>query len=402
MTLSRITVPLIDNLPQFIDRTAAFIDHIINNQRLLIPFLLVNCTMAGRFKKDKIILYLAITAGYLVHWTHDDLASYPGEFAVSLLNNTWQVIYVVGLNLLYFEYALPFVTSGKTNRVISIISSIIVHLIVFALGLYGWRSLGTFLGIYDHLRSFADGTAALSGAVRFAPGSFLVFAVVKLLFDYTQMKYEGQKIRFEKKQAELLFLKSQINPHFLFNTLNNIYSLSQYQPQLVSESVLRLSKILRYLLYEASNEFITIEKEIKILTDYIDLEKLRYNETVTIDFRHEIDDFSDMIPPLLLLPLVENAFKHGVSISRGKRFVDVKCVLRQRELYFTVKNSIPAVPGSYRDGNSASDYEETKGNIGLSNLRRRLDLLYKNFELITEQKDSTFTAGLKINLSSHV
>lgn len=224
-----------------------------------------------------------------------------------------------------------------------------------------------------------------------------LFAVFKLFFDYTQLKYEGQKARLEKKQAELLFLKSQINPHFLFNTLNNIYSLSQYQPQLVSESVLRLSKILRYLLYETGNEFITIEKEIKILADYIDLEKLRYNETVTIDFNYEIKDFSETIPPLLLLPLVENAFKHGVSISRGKRFVDVKCVLQERKLHFVVKNSIPIAIG-----NSTPDYEETKDHIGLSNLRRRLDLLYKDFELVTEQKDSIFTAMLKINLSNHV
>ncbi len=98
------------------------------------------------------------------------------------------------------------------------------------------------------------------------------------------------------------------------------------------------------------------------------------------------------MPPLLLLPLVENAFKHGVSVSRGKRFVDVKCVLRERELHFVVKNS------SY----STADYQETKDHIGLSNLRRRLSLLYKNFELVTEQKDSIFTAVLKINLSSHV
>ncbi len=281
-------------------------------------------------------------------------------------------------------------------------SSIVVHLVVFAFGLYGWRSLGILVGIYNPFRSFSDTGEALSSAFRFTPGVFVLFAVFKLFFDYTQLKYEGQQVRLEKKQAELLFLKSQINPHFLFNTLNNIYSLAQYQPQLVSESVLRLSKILRYLLYETGNEFITIEKEIKTLTDYIDLEKLRYNENVAIDFNCEIEDLSVMIPPLLLIPLVENAFKHGVSISRGKRFVDVKCVVRERKLHFVVKNTIPMAPDSYRDGNSTSGYEETKDNIGLSNLRRRLDLLYKTFELVTEQKDSIFTAVLKINLSSHV
>jgi two-component system LytT family sensor kinase len=294
--------------------------------------------------------------------------------------------------LLYFEYALPFVTSVKTNRAIAVVVSIILHLVVFAIGLYAWRALGMLLNVYSPFRSYIGAGEQLYASVRFMPGPFLVFAVCKLFFDYTQLKYEGQQVKLEKKKAELQFLRSQINPHFLFNTLNNIYSLSQYQPQLVSESVLRLSKILRYLLYETSNEFITIDKEIKILTDYIDLEKLRYNESVSIDLNYEIDDFSEMMPPLLLIPLVENAFKHGVSITRGNRFVDANCVLRKRELHFVVKNS------SY----SGSDFKETKDNIGLSNLRRRLDLLYKNFELVVEQKDSVFTAVLKIDLSSHV
>jgi two-component system, LytTR family, sensor kinase len=358
--------------------------------------------MKGRFKKDRIILYLSITMAFLAHWIHNDLASHPGKFAVSLLNNIWHVIYVVGLNFVYFEYVLPFVTSRKTNRVVFILSSIVIHLAVFMTGLYAWRALGMAIGIYNPFRIFSDVSEAFSAIARFTPGAFIVFAVFKLFFDYTQLKYEGQKIQFEKKQAELLFLKSQINPHFLFNTLNNIYSLSQYQPRLVSESVLRLSKILRYLLYETGNEFITIDKEIKILSDYIDLEKLRYNETVTIQFDYEIEDFSEAMPPLMLLPLVENAFKHGVSMSRGKRFVDVKCVLHERKLYFVVKNSIPVTSGSPQEGTTIEDHLETKNNIGLSNLRRRLDLLYKDYELVTGQKDSMFTAELRINLSSHV
>jgi two-component system, LytTR family, sensor kinase len=348
--------------------------------------------MAGRFKKDQFILYLCITIGFLVHWIHGDLESRPGNFGISFVNNLWQVIYVVGVNSLYFEYALPFVTSRKNNRVFSILLSLVIHLIVFMIGLIAWWFLGMYLNIYHPFRSFSDLGDAFSHVGRVTPGAFIVFAVAKLFFDYTQLKYEGQKVQVEKKQAELLFLKSQINPHFLFNTLNNIYSLSQHQPKLVSESVLRLSKILRYLLYETSNEFTSIEKEIKILTDYIDLEKLRYSENVAIDFNYDIEDFSEMIPPLLLIPLVENAFKHGVSISRGKRFVDVRCALKEGTLRFVVRNS------SY----STADYDKTKDNIGLSNLRRRLDLLYKTYELITEQKDSIFTADLTIKLSSHV
>lgn len=343
--------------------------------------------MTVRFTRDRFLLYLCITVGYLIHWVHQDLVRYDVDFWTSLVNNVWQVIFMVIANGLYFEYVLPVVTSRKTHRVIAIILSVALHLVVLALGLYLWWVLGALMNVYDPLRK-VDLLTSANNTV----GPFLVFAVFKLFYDYTQLKYEGQQVRLEKKQAELVYLRSQINPHFLFNTLNNIYSLSQYHPQLVSESVLRLSKILRYLLYETGSELITVEKEIKILTDYIDLEKLRYSDSVTIDFSYEIEDLSEMMPPLLLLPLVENAFKHGVSISRGKRFVDVKCSLQKKKLSFVVKNASPAT----------SEYAETEDNIGLSNLRRRLSLLYKDFEFVTERRDSIFTVVLKIDLLSHV
>lgn len=348
--------------------------------------------MTVRFSRDRLLLYLCITVGFLVHWVHDDLNDHPGEFARILLNNVWQVIYMVGVNALYFEFVLPYVTSLKSYRVPAIIVSVVLHLLVLAIGLYGWWELGILVGAYEPFRVFTSVANGLSTSFRFTPGPFLVFAVFKLFYDYTRLRFEGQQVKLEKQQAELLYLRSQVNPHFLFNTLNNIYSLSQYQPELVSESVLRLSKILRYLLYETSNDLVTIEKEIKILTDYIDLEKLRYSESVSIDFTFDIDDFSEMIPPLLLLPLVENAFKHGVSVSRGTRFVEVKCVVKKNKLHFTVKNA----------SSSTSEYRETEDNIGLSNLRRRLTLLYKSFEFVTERKESIFTVDLKIDLLSHV
>jgi len=342
--------------------------------------------MAARINHDKVLLYAALTIGYLIHWVHDDLTYYPGQFATSLVNNSWQVLFVVGLNGAFFEFALPYVTSVKAFRAITVLSSILFHVAVYATGLYAWRTLGSLLHVYAPF-----GAEGLSSAFQFAPGTFLVFAAIKLFFDYAQLKYEGQKVRLEKKQAELQFLKSQINPHFLFNTLNNIYSLSQHQPQLVSESVLRLSKILRYLLYEASHEFITIEKEMKIITDYLDLEKLRYSEAVTISFRHNVQYPDETIPPLLLMPLVENAFKHGVSVSRGARFVEVNCQLNEKTLNFVVRNA----------AGQLAEPDDRNDHIGLVNLRRRLELLYKSFDLKTSLRDSVFTAELTIDLSSH-
>lgn len=345
--------------------------------------------------KRKFILYLFITVAYLFLWMHTDLARNPGEFSINLINNFWRVVYTVVLNVLYFELVLPWVTSGRSNRTITVLlflSSLIIYIIVFAVGLYAWLNFGMLINIYDPFKQFYNWKQTIATILSYSTDSFVVFGFFKLFFDYTRFKYEGQQLRLEKNQAELVFLKAQINPHFLFNTLNNIYSLSLYEPQLVSESILRLSKILRYMLYETGNEFITVDKEMKILNDYIDLEKLRYNESVTIDFKYDIENFPAMIPPLLLIPLIENAFKHGVSESRGKRFINIEFILQKQILHFSVKNSSDAT----------SVNQKTTGNIGLPQLRRRLNLLYKEFDLFTEQKDSIFTAILKINLSSHV
>jgi LytS/YehU family sensor histidine kinase len=211
-------------------------------------------------------------------------------------------------------------------------------------------------------------------------------------YDYIKLKQAAQQLRIEKQQAELNYLKSQTNPHFLFNTLNNIYSLARDKSDLAPESILRLSKILRFMLYETSGEYIAIEQELKIIVDYIALEKLRYDDSLRVNFNHDIEDMKQALPPLLLIPLVENAFKHGVSETRNQPFVDIHLSANKRQLTFLVKNSTEAFSGEGK----------VKENIGLSNLRRQLELLYSDYDLSVQQTESVFTATLKINLASHV
>ena len=145
------------------------------------------------------------------------------------------------------------------------------------------------------------------------------------------------------------------------------------------------------MLYETSGAFIAIEQELRIITDYISLEKLRYDESLHVNFNYDVEDMNQAIPPLLLIPLVENAFKHGVSETRNQPFVDVHLSLSKRQLAFTVKNSA-----------DASGEGNVKENIGLSNLRRQLELLYTDYQLSFQQGGSVFTTTLKINLASHV
>jgi len=242
------------------------------------------------------------------------------------------------------------------------------------------------------MTTFTSLDHALETQMSYSAGSIFFFGICRHIYDHIKLKQAAKQLRIEKQEAELNYLKSQTNPHFLFNTLNNIYSLSRDKSDLAPESILRLSKILRFMLYETSGEYIAIEQELKIIDDYISLEKLRYDDSLRVNFNHDIEDMKQALPPLLLIPLVENAFKHGVSETRNQPFVDIHLSVKKRHLTFFVKNSTEAFSG---EGN-------VKENIGLSNLRRQLELLYADYELTVKQAESVFHATLKINLASHV
>ena len=146
------------------------------------------------------------------------------------------------------------------------------------------------------------------------------------------------------------------------------------------------------MLYETNGAFIAIEQELKVISDYIALEKLRYDDSLHINFNYDIEDMKQALPPLLLIPLVENAFKHGVSETRDHPFIDIHLSVNKRQLQLFVKNSTEQFSGE----------PGVKENIGLSNLRRQLELLYKDFSLSVRQGESEFTSDLRINLASHV
>ncbi|MFL5772464.1 MAG: sensor histidine kinase, partial [Flavisolibacter sp.] len=257
---------------------------------------------------------------------------------------------------------------------------------------YVWRLFGIQLNIYTPLKDFRTLSLALENQMAYSMGSVFFFGIVRHIYNYLKLKQVQQQLQIEKQAAELNYLRSQTNPHFLFNTLNNIYSLSRDKSDKAPESILRLSKILRFMLYETGSNFIAIEQELKIITDYLALESLRYDESLRINFNHDIEDIKQAVPPLLLIPLVENAFKHGVSETRNAPFVDIHLSINNRQLTFIVKNSTERL----------SESGNIKENIGLSNLRRQLELLYRDFNLSVQQGDSVFTATLKINLASHV
>src|SRR4030095_13754260 len=164
----------------------------------------------------------------------------------------------------------------------------------------GWRSLGVQLHVYMPLKVYASLDEALENRMAYSMGSILLFGIARHIYNYIKLRNAEQQLRIEKQEAELNYLRSQTNPHFLFNTLNNIYSLARDKSDLAPESLLRLSKILRFMLYETSGEYIAIENELKIISDYIALEKLRYDESLRINFNYDVEDMKQALPPLLL------------------------------------------------------------------------------------------------------
>jgi len=351
--------------------------------------------MKFRFDTKLIKFYLWVALAYSVIWMMATVHTYHATFWQAVGINLWKVIYVTIINFIFLEYTGPFIIRRRRFLIYNIflgIALVWLFCIIWSYGLYNWRLFGISLGIYAELVTFKTKDAAITAQMGYSVGSIFFFGTIRHIYSYIKLRQAAQQLRIEKQTAELNYLKSQTNPHFLFNTLNNIYSLARDKSDLAPESILRLSKILRFMLYETGGEYISIEQELKIIDDYIALEKLRYDESLKINFNYDVEDMKQALPPLLLIPLVENAFKHGASETRSHPFVDIHLSVNKRQLTFTVKNSAETFSGQ----------GGVKENIGLSNLRRQLQLLYADYDLAVQQSDSTFTANLKINLASHV
>jgi len=214
------------------------------------------------------------------------------------------------------------------------------------------------------------------------------FAIGLGVMEKLKLNEKKQKeLEKEKLNSELAFLKNQISPHFFFNTLNNIYSLIGIDGPTAQDSVLKLSKLMRYLLYESEHGETMISSEIDFMNNYIDLMKLRLSPRVelNIDFPKEFSDFS--IPPLLFVPFIENAFKHGVS-SRDRSFINIKMKINHDQISFVAENSM---------GKSSQTGDLQHSGIGLENVRKRLGLLFPgNYELKIGQDETIFKVDLSI------
>ncbi|GAA4089795.1 sensor histidine kinase [Mucilaginibacter panaciglaebae] len=211
---------------------------------------------------------------------------------------------------------------------------------------------------------------------------------LKLSLDWYGQQLLIQRITVEKLHAEVDFLRAQVNPHFLFNILNNLYALTLKKSELAPDVVLKLSSMMEYMLYDSNDEKVPLTKELEYLNNYVELERLRFGASAVITFNTGQVGPGQKIAPLLLLPLVENAFKHGLSKQTADSALHISISLHGDTLMAQVENTKPALVSS-----------QYKGGIGLNNLRKRLELLYQGrHDLQLQDQVTTYKATLRIEL----
>ena len=196
------------------------------------------------------------------------------------------------------------------------------------------------------------------------------------------------RLKKEKKEMELMHLKSQVNPHYFFNTLNNLYGLVEQDTDKARQLILRLSDMMRYSIYEGQKDRVTLAEEITYLENYMDLHRMRYHKTIDTRLDTDVEDRSVKIMPLLFIIMVENAFKHGVEKLRAEAFVHIRLKATRKTIDFEIEN------------NFDEEEMEDKEGIGLKNLKRRLELVYPNrYDLeISSNRADRYRIQLRLSL----
>lgn len=232
------------------------------------------------------------------------------------------------------------------------------------------------------LKGYRDGTIPLASGFVGSLVFLFITTPVRWMDEYYKRKELQQEFQMHRLEAELRFLKTQVNPHFLFNTLNNLYSLAYIGSEHTAPTIMKLSEMMRYMLYESDSEQVPLEKEINYLNNFIELQKLKTEEEQKIFFRVEGDPTGLRIPPLLFVPLFENAFKHGNLEDGG--WLKSKLKIKENVLTFSMENSF-----------SEQQKKDDVGGIGLENVKKRLALLFpQKHEFQTKSIGNTFAVDM--------
>jgi two-component system LytT family sensor kinase len=226
--------------------------------------------------------------------------------------------------------------------------------------------------------------------IFFPPFPFIIAGIIfRIITGRIQREKLQKEQQAERLATELKFLRSQVSPHFLFNMMTNMVSLARQKSDLLEPSLIKLSDMLRYMLYEPGDEKFTVSNEIAYLKNYIELQQLRFGDDVAVEVQIENNQPDCFIEPMLLIPFVENAFKHGIGMVRNP-YIKIYISIKEQTLFFSVING-------YNKNNLSKD---KNSGIGLENVKHRLQLLYPgNYTLSIKDKDDVFKAELKLNLA---
>ncbi|MCJ7936229.1 MAG: sensor histidine kinase [Chryseobacterium sp.] len=334
------------------------------------------------------ILYYILEAYLDFYWSRYQFPDFKWQIR---LQNTLMLELVYFLIKIPLAYSLLYVYEKvHINKLFKyILCSVIVVAAVLVHRFYTHYLIYPYIYAVTETLDGKEPSGYINGLVAFNSFMDLIFMVglvfgIEITRQKSLLKEQISQLKSEKLDQELTMLKAQINPHFLFNTLNNIYGMALKKADETPDVILQLSKVMRYNIYEAAEKNISLEKDIENIKDFIQIQKIRHGH-LTVNFNQSIDNPLQEISPLILIQFVENAFKHGVSESLGDPFITIDIQLKNGVLTYFIENS----------KEERSPEHSTK--IGLKNIRRQLELLYPEHSLNVEDQNDTYIVHLTIN-----
>ncbi len=336
------------------------------------------------------LLHLSFWAVYFSFFFYQITYGRRGQEVVlsrALLDASLHVLIMAGIAYLNYFYFLPRFLKHKSP-----LRYLLEFLPVLALGilLHLYSKQLIYGGVDSSRANFIHSTKFIVQHTLNVIFIVVFIAMLRFAEDWFQLEARKKEIENEKLTAELRFLKAQINPHFLFNTLNNLYYLAFTQSPKTTEVIDMLSQMMRYMIYDSNHAKVPLSKEIEYMENYISLEKLRLDDKVPITFNVIGDPTGVMIEPFLFITFLENAFKHGVSTNAEDSWVKLEIALAGKQCIYSVANSrLPQ-----------KETEDQKSGIGLHNLRRRLELSYpKRYQLEVRDEPETYSVQLTLQLT---
>jgi len=334
---------------------------------------------------NQILFWIGYFSFNTIRW-----GSFYSDYAYSFKSNVIEFPFHIVLSYLFIFYLLPKFFNGKFIEAFTLIFISLGVTLVLKFQVTYYFTSGDVMPEYAGITSNIDfqyASNVILGEVYVV--SFVT--AIKLAIDWIKQKEYLNQTNEVLLENELKYLRSQIQPHFFFNTLNNLYSLTIDKSDKAPDLILKLSDLMKYFLYETGKEFQTLENEISHIKDYIEIEKLRYDENLKINFNIKANSKKIMIKPLMMIPLVENAFKHGARNSFKNAYININLQASKKNIDFKVENSFQK---------PTKKIKEQIGGIGLTNLKKRLEINYgpDYYNLDTIKGKNKYIAHLKLKL----